>query len=171
MGRLIPFGFCRIVAGRRADRRARAHRERAVLIAEILKEKGEAVFSISPEAPLRAACEELESRRVGALVVCESDQVVGVFSERDVVRAVANGGAAALDQPVSRYMTREVIFAFPTETVAMLMTRMTENRVRHLPVLREHSLVGVISIGDVVKRQIAQAQGEAEQLRSYIAGG
>lgn len=142
-----------------------------MLITEILKDKGEAVFSISPDAPVRAACEELKARRVGALVVCDGDAVAGVFSERDVVAAVADHGAKALDRPVSNYMTRDVIFAVPTETVAILMSRMTENRVRHLPVLREERLVGVVSIGDVVKHQIAEAEHEAAQLRTYIAAG
>ena len=142
-----------------------------MLITEILKDKGEAVFSISPEAPVRIACEELKARRVGALVVCDGDLVAGVFSERDVVAAVAEHGAGALEHPVSQYMSRDVIFAVPTETVGVLMTRMTEKRVRHLPVLRDERLVGVVSIGDVVKHQIAAAEHEADQLRTYIAAG
>ncbi|MDO9076066.1 MAG: CBS domain-containing protein, partial [Brevundimonas sp.] len=97
-------------------------------------------------------------------------KVVGVLSERDVVRAVSSDGAAALSRPVSAYMTTEVIFAAPGETVAILMGRMTDRRIRHLPVLRDGRLSGVISIGDVVKCQIAEATREAESLRTYIAG-
>jgi CBS domain-containing protein len=108
---------------------------------------------------------------VGALIVCDEDRVVGVVSERDVVRAVARGGAAALERPVSDIMTAEVVFAAPSESVAILMGRMTDRRIRHLPVLREGRLAGVISIGDVVKCQIAEATQEAESLRTYIAAG
>ncbi len=142
-----------------------------MLVAEILKDKGGAVFSVAPDITLAAACAELDSRRVGALVVCESERVVGVISERDVVKAVAADGAGSLSRPVSDYMTRDVIFAEPGETVAILMGRMTDRRIRHLPVLKDSRLTGVISIGDVVKCQIAEATQEAESLRTYISAG
>ena len=128
-----------------------------MLVAEILKGKGEAVFTLSPDAPLLEACAELDRRRIGALIVLEGDMVLGVLSERDIVRAVSRDGAQALSQPVSQYMTAQVIFAEPTETVAVLMARMTDRRIRHLPVLRDSRLAGVVSIGDVVKCQIAEA--------------
>lgn len=142
-----------------------------MLVAEILKDKGDAVYHIRPDARLSDACGELDRLGVGALIVCDEDRVVGVVSERDVVRAVAQDGAAALDRPVSDIMTAEVVFAAPSETVAILMGRMTDRRIRHLPVLREGRLAGVISIGDVVKCQIAEATHEAESLRTYIAAG
>jgi CBS domain-containing protein len=142
-----------------------------MLVAEILKDKGDAVFSIRPDTQLAEACGELDRLKVGALIVCDADRVVGVLSERDVVRAVAQGGAGALDKPVSDYMTADVVFAEPGETVAILMGRMTDRRIRHLPVLRDARLAGVISIGDVVKCQIAEATQEAESLRTYIAAG
>ncbi len=142
-----------------------------MLVAEILKSKGDAVYSIAPDLTVAQACAELESKRVGALIVCDGDRVVGVFSERDVVRAVANGGEAALTEPVSAYMSGDVVFAAPGETVAILMGRMTDRRIRHLPVLRDSRLAGVISIGDVVKCQIAEATQEAESLRTYISAG
>jgi CBS domain-containing protein len=142
-----------------------------MLVAEILKDKGDAVYSIRPDVRLAEACGELDRLRVGALVVCDADQVVGVLSERDVVRAVASRGAGALDLPVSDFMTAEVVFAAPSESVAILMGRMTDRRIRHLPVLRDGRLSGVISIGDVVKCQIAEATHEAESLRTYIAAG
>lgn len=142
-----------------------------MLVAEILKGKGEAVFTLSPDAPLIEACAELDRRRIGALIVLEGDMVLGVLSERDIVRAVSRDGAQALSQPVSQYMTAQVIFAEPTETVAVLMARMTDRRIRHLPVLRDSRLAGVVSIGDVVKCQIAEAAQEAESLRTYIAAG
>jgi CBS domain-containing protein len=142
-----------------------------MLVAEILKDKGEAVYSIAPSLSLAEACAELEQKRVGALIVCDHDRVVGVLSERDVVRAVASDGRDSLGRPVSDYMTADVVFAQPSETVAVLMGRMTDRRIRHLPVLRDSRLAGVISIGDVVKCQIAEASQEAESLRTYIAAG
>jgi CBS domain-containing protein len=142
-----------------------------MLVAEILKTKGDAVFTIAPEITVAAACAELDSRRVGALIVCDGDRVVGVFSERDVVKAVSAEGAGALSRPVSDFMSADVVFAQPSESVAILMGRMTDRRIRHLPVLRESRLAGVISIGDVVKCQIAEATNEAESLRTYISAG
>ena len=142
-----------------------------MLVAEILKSKGGDVFSVAPDITLSDACAELDTRRVGALIVCDGERVVGVISERDVVKAVAADGAAGLARPVSAYMTRDVIFAEPGETVAILMGRMTDRRIRHLPVLKDNRLSGVISIGDVVKCQIAEATQEAESLRTYIGAG
>lgn len=142
-----------------------------MLVAEILRDKGHAVYAIRPDLRLTDACSELDRRRVGALIVCEADRVVGVLSERDVVKAVARDGVAAMDRPVADFMSQEVVFADPGETVAILMGRMTDRRIRHLPVLRDGRLVGVISIGDVVKCQIAEATHEAEALRTYIASG
>lgn len=142
-----------------------------MLVAHIIRDKGAEVFSVDPSMPLADACGELNRRRIGALVVCEAERVVGVISERDVVRAVAVDGPDCLNRTVGDYMTREVVFAAPSETIDILMTRMTDRRIRHLPVLDNRRLVGVVSIGDVVKRQIARAEGEAESLRSYIAAG
>lgn len=142
-----------------------------MLVAEILKDKGDAVYAIGPDLSLADACGELDRLRVGALMVCQDDKVVGVLSERDVVKGVARDGQAALGRPVSAFMTAEVVFAAPGETVAILMGRMTDRRIRHLPVLRDGRLAGVVSIGDVVKCQIAEATREAESLRTYIAAG
>ena len=142
-----------------------------MLVAEILKSKGGDVFSVAPDISLSDACAELDRRRVGALIVCDGDRVVGVISERDVVKAVSADGADGLARPVSAYMTQDVVFAAPGETVAILMGRMTDRRIRHLPVLKDSRLSGVISIGDVVKCQIAEATQEAESLRTYIAAG
>lgn len=142
-----------------------------MLAGEILKDKGGAVFSIPPETTVEAACTELTDRRVGALVVCEADRVVGVFSERDVARAVARDGVSALSRPVASYMTAKVIFAGPGDTVEQLMARMTDRRIRHLPIMKEDRLIGVVSIGDVVKARIDESMREAESLRTYIAAG
>ncbi len=143
-----------------------------MLVSQILKSKGDSVFTISPNETIGSASSLLHSRKVGALVVQDqADKVVGIISERDVVRAVAEAGAAALLQPVSRSMSAEVIFAEPTESVDELLTRMTDRRIRHLPVCREDRLVGIVSIGDLVKVKIAEAEHEAETLKNYIAAG
>jgi len=142
-----------------------------MLVAEILKDKGDAVYSISPGVTLGEACAELHRLKVGALIVCDDDRAVGVLSERDIVGGIAREGAGALDRPVSEFMTADIVFAAPAETVGILMERMTDRRIRHLPVLRDGRLAGVISIGDVVKCQIAEATQEAESLRTYIAAG
>ena len=97
--------------------------------------------------------------------------MVGILSERDLVRAVAIHGSEALAKPVSAYMTQDVVFADPTETVAVLMERMTDRRIRHLPVIQNGRLVGVVSIGDLVKSQIAEATFEAESMKAYIGAG
>ena len=142
-----------------------------MLVAEILRTKGDAVFTVEPGATLEQAASELSEKGVGAVIVCDGDKVVGVFSERDLVRAVAEGGAAVLAQPVRGHMSPDVVFASPGETVGQLMSRMTERRIRHLPVLRDGRLGGVISIGDVVKCQIAETTQEAETLKAYIVSG
>lgn len=142
-----------------------------MLVAEILKSKGEAVHSIAPQETLAAAAQSLDRQSVGALVVCEGDRVIGILSERDLVRAVARDGAAALERPVREHMTADVVFAAPTETVDELMGRMTDRRIRHLPVLREQRLSGIVSIGDVVKCKIAETTFEAESMKAYIVSG
>ncbi len=141
-----------------------------MLVSQILKNKGDTVFTLGPNETISSAASLLHSRRVGALVVQdEKERVVGIISERDVVRAVAEGGA--LNKPVSLNMTSDVIFADPTEEVDQLLERMTDRRVRHLPVCRDQRLVGIVSIGDLVKAKIADAEHEAQTLKNYIAAG
>jgi len=142
-----------------------------MLVSQILKAKGDLVFTAGPQETLGAVAALLHSRRVGALVVLDNDEVVGIVSERDLVRAIAEVGAAALAKPVSHFMTREVVFAEPGETVDVLMGRMTDRRVRHLPVCRDSRLIGVISIGDLVKHRISEVTAEADGLKAYIAAG
>lgn len=142
-----------------------------MLVSQILKTKGDLVFTISPEETVGAAAGLLNARRVGALVVLDdNERVVGIFSERDVVRVLAEQGARALDRPLSDAMTREVIFADPGEAVDQLLARMTDRRVRHLPVCKGGRLVGLVSIGDLVKVKIAEVEQEAQHLKEYIAG-
>lgn len=143
-----------------------------MLITGILKAKGDLVFTISPDATVASASAQLNERRVGALVVHgERDGVAGIFSERDVVRALVQGGPSVLDQPVSQFMSRDVIYADPKETVDSLLSRMTDRRVRHLPVCDKGRLVGILSIGDLVKAKIAATVEEAQSLKAYIAAG
>ena len=141
-----------------------------MLVSQVIKEKGGMVFTIGPGESLAEAAALLHQRQVGAAVVVGgAGAVVGIISERDLVRQVALLGAEALERPVSAAMTREVIFANPDETVDELLGRMTDRRVRHLPVIRESRLAGLVSIGDLVKRKIEETEAEARELKAYIA--
>jgi CBS domain-containing protein len=141
-----------------------------MLVSQILKQKGGSVFTCSPQETLLAAAAVLHSRKVGALVVLdEEDHVVGILSERDIVRSMAQQGAMALSLPVAGSMTRGVIYAELTEGIDTLMTRMTDRRIRHLPVCDNGRLKGVVSIGDLVKAKIAETEAEAQELKAYIA--
>jgi CBS domain-containing protein len=143
-----------------------------VLVSQILKNKGDMVFTATPQETLGAAAALLHSRRVGAMVVMDgADHVAGILSERDVVRAVAEGGAGALSRPVSAFMSKVVVFADPGESVDALLSRMTDRRMRHLPVCKAGRLVGIVSIGDLVKYKIAETEEEAQNLKNYIAAG
>jgi CBS domain-containing protein len=140
-----------------------------MLVSQILKEKGDLVFTASPTETIAAAAAMLHSRRVGAMVVVDGDRdVVGIVSERDIVRVVAEEGPDGLNKPVSACMTRDVVFAQPNETVDSLMARMTDRRIRHLPVCVNEKLSGIVSIGDLVKVKIAEVAAEAEGLKAYI---
>ena len=142
-----------------------------MLVSQILKQKGDLVFTTSPTETIAAVAALLHARGVGALVVLEAGGVAGIVSERDIVRAVAENGQAALEAPVASCMTRGVLFAEPEETVDSLLSRMTDRRVRHLPVCHRDRLVGLVSIGDLVKWKISEVEAEAEGLKSYIAAG
>ncbi len=136
---------------------------------KILSDKGSDVVTIRPEDTLETAVRVLREKRIGAAVVLGDDgQPAGVFSERDLVRMVADHGAAALSMPVSSAMTRGLITAGPGAHVDELMGMMTDRRVRHIIILDSGRMTGVVSIGDVVKRKIADAQAEAETLKAYI---
>jgi CBS domain-containing protein len=142
-----------------------------MLVSQILRAKGDSVFTATPGESLSAVAALLHSRRVGALVVLDAGQVAGIVSERDIVRGVAEGGAAALTQPVSTVMTRDVLYADPGETIDSLLARMTDRRIRHLPVCQKDRLVGIVSIGDLVKAKISEVEAEADGLKAYIAAG
>jgi len=140
-----------------------------MLVSQILKHKGDTVFTAAPSETIAAVASLLHARGVGALVVLDQGQVAGIVSERDVVRAVADRGGKALGEPVSNCMTRDVLFADPGETVNSLLARMTDRRIRHLPVCHKERLVGIVSIGDLVKSKLSEMEAEAEGLKSYIA--
>ena len=143
-----------------------------MLVSQILKRKGDLVFTIEPAESIAGTAALLHARGVGALVVLDAGgQVAGIVSERDIVRAVAEGGPAALAAPVSTCMTQDVQFAAPGDTVDALLGRMTDRRIRHLPVCQNERLVGLVSIGDLVKWKISEVEAEAEGLKSYIAAG
>ena len=140
-------------------------------IADILRGKGSSVVTVSPRASLTRLIEELARYNVGALpVVADDGSLVGIVSERDVVRQLNAGGAAALDTPVGEFMTSSVTTCGPDDRVHDLALVMTAGRFRHLPVLVDGALAGIVSIGDLVKARIDQLEAEREHLQSYIAG-
>lgn len=143
-----------------------------MLINQLLNAKGHQVFTVSPEDSLSSIAALLHTRRVGAFIVTDRvGRVVGIVSERDIIRSIATLGGDSLMQPVADIMTRDVIFADHTETVEALLGRMTDRRIRHLPVMDGARLVGIVSIGDLVKSKIATAEHEAQTLKAYITAG
>ena len=135
----------------------------------ILAEKGREVFTTEPQRTLKEVVELLAAKGVGAVVVADASMsVLGILSERDVVRVIAHNGAAALDDPVSRHMTSKVTTVTRDATVDQLMETMTQGRFRHAPVVEDGRLVGIVSIGDVVKRHVSAIDGERQALREYI---
>jgi CBS domain-containing protein len=135
----------------------------------ILATKGSEVTTIAPAATLEEAIAVLSRHRIGALVVLGADQrVIGILSERDIVRALSERGANALKEQLAQTMTRGVVTCSETDSVSDLMERMTRGRFRHLPVLEQDRLIGIISIGDVVKQRLGEMERESEALRDYI---
>lgn len=140
-------------------------------VAAILKAKGSDVVTVNPTVTLSAIAVLLSERRIGAVVVMQDKKVLGIVSERDVVKAVARSGAQALSAPVRDVMTARVITCGLNDSIDELMDSMTMGRFRHLPVIEGGELVGIVSIGDVVKHRIAETVMETEALRLYIANG
>jgi len=141
-----------------------------MLIAQIIRDKGAVVHTLAASATLEEAARELYEKRVGALVVMSAENaIIGVFSERDLVREIARCGAKALQDDVASAMSREVFTARMEETIDDCLSRMTDRRVRHLPVVEDVRLVGIISIGDLVKHRIALAEAESAAMQAYIA--
>ena len=141
-----------------------------MLLAHVLQDKGRAVFTASTSATLEQAAKELAVRGIGALVILDDDGLpAGVLSERDIIRELARGGSARLGDPVRTAMTRDIVTASPHESVDDGLARMTDRRIRHLPVLDRGRLVGVVSIGDLVKHRIAAIEAESAAMVAYIA--
>jgi CBS domain-containing protein len=139
-------------------------------VAAILAEKGREVVTIGPDETVAEAAELLAERRIGAAVVTDRNgRILGIASERDIVAALAQHGADALYRDVRSIMTNKVITCQERETIDAVMTRMTRGRFRHLPVVEDGRMVGVISIGDVVKRRIEDVEREAHEMRAYIS--
>lgn len=134
----------------------------------ILDLKGHNVVTIHPDVALSEAIRVLTERRIGSVLVMSDSGIEGILSERDIIHALGSRGAAALDAPVSSVMTRKVVTCRRADTVAAIMEVMTEQRFRHLPVVEDGEVVGLISIGDVVKWRVGEYEAEQEALRDYI---
>jgi CBS domain-containing protein len=139
-------------------------------VRQVLASKGSAVYSISPQTSVTEALDVMAEKNVGSVVVAAGDRLVGVFSERDYARKVRPCGEVKPETPVEDLMSCNVLTVSPTQTVEDCMSLMTDNRVRHLPVVERGKLVGIITIGDVVKAMLAEQQSTIQQLSSYIAG-
>lgn len=138
-------------------------------ISSILKNKGDFVATVSPQASVTQLLALLAEHQIGAVVVCdESEKLVGIVSERDVARAAHKHGPATLDQTVSQIMTSLVLTCDRDARSAELMALMTERRVRHIPVLEDDRLVGIVSIGDIVKARLSELETERDALQAYI---
>jgi CBS domain-containing protein len=140
-------------------------------IADVLRNKGAAVVTINPDATVTELLAGLARHNIGAMVVALPDGVAGIVSERDVVRQLHAHGASVLSRPVSKIMTAVVSTCSKNDTVDSISVLMTENRVRHVPVLEDGKLIGIVSIGDVVKTRMEELEAEHAQLQSYITRG
>jgi CBS domain-containing protein len=134
----------------------------------ILNSKGHQIQSVEPNATLAAAIKILSERKIGAVLVISSGRIEGILSERDIVRVLGQRGASVLDESVSSVMTRKVVHCKPSDTVGAVMEMMTSGKFRHLPVLENDRVIGLISIGDIVKWRVQEYENEQEALRDYI---
>lgn len=142
-----------------------------MLVSEILAQKGRDVFTTSSHSTISEVAGVLAEKRIGAAVVMDgSNKVCGIASERDIVREIAKSGSESLDKPIASCMTSKVVSCRENDSVDTLMEKMSQGRFRHLPVIENDQLVGLVSIGDVVKSKIEQAEHEAEEMKRYIAG-
>jgi CBS domain-containing protein len=141
-----------------------------MIVSIILADKGRDIVTIEPSASLAGAAKLLAEKRIGAALILGADhRLVGIISERDIVQAVAARGAAALDEPVSQTMTRKVETCNENEPISSIMERMTKGKFRHVPVVDQGRLAGIVSIGDVVKHRLQQMEHESAAMRDYIA--
>jgi CBS domain-containing protein len=142
-----------------------------MIIGQILKSKARGVVTAAPDDTVQEIVLRLASRKIGAIVVLDAGKVVGIISERDIIRLVAEHGANALTMPARDGMTRDVISCTRDCTLEEMMETMTKGRFRHLPVIEDGALVGIISIGDVVKYHTAEVELEVTAMRGYLATG
>ena len=142
-----------------------------ITVRQLMRAKGPDVWHIAPDACVIDALRLMADKEVGSLVVLEGEELVGIISERDYARKVILKDKSSLDTPVREIMTQQVISVSPEQSIQDCMALMTHKRVRHLPVLEDGRLVGIISIGDVVKAIISQQEFMIEQLERYIEGG
>lgn len=140
------------------------------LVSQVLKRKGNDVWSVRPDDTVFEAVRMMAEKGVGALVVMEDDRLVGIISERDYARKIILEGKASRDTPVSEIMTRKVLCVSPDRTVDECLALMSDKRARHLPVVEDKHVVGVLSIGDMVKVKIDEQQLQIDQLKQYISG-
>ncbi|RUP34425.1 MULTISPECIES: CBS domain-containing protein [Mycolicibacterium] len=140
-------------------------------IADVLSNKGAAVATIAPETTVSQLLASLAALNIGAMVVVGADGLAGIVSERDVVRELHKRGGGLLGQPVSEIMTTVLATCTPRDTVDHLVVLMTQNRVRHVPVLDDGRLAGIVSIGDVVKTRMEELETEQQRLQDYITQG
>lgn len=139
-------------------------------VRQVLESKGKQVWSVHPDATVFDALRLMAEKEIGALVVIDEGRIVGVVSERDYARKIILAGKASKDTPVSEIMSRAVLHALPQQTVADCMALMTDKKIRHLPVLDGDQIIGILSIGDLVKTIIAEQEFVIGQLENYIAG-
>lgn len=141
-----------------------------MLVQNLLSDKAQRIISVAPDNSIAEAAQLLTTERIGAVLVRDAGgALVGILSERDIVARLATAGGACLDMSVDNLMTREVITCTPEDAINVIMEMMTAHRIRHVPVLHDNILVGVVSIGDVVKNRLAEVESEAQSLREYIA--
>ena len=141
-----------------------------MILEQILNDKGREVVTLRADHTLREAAQMLDERRIGAVVaLAEDGAIVGVLSERDIVRQIARHGGAALDMKVGEAMTRSVITVAAETPVDDALQLMTDRRIRHLPIVRNDRLTGFVSIGDLVKWKIAETEAEAQAMKSYLS--
>jgi CBS domain-containing protein len=158
----------KIQSNDRARSKARGFRETTMTVRAILDTKGHQIMSVEPRAKLSQAVKLLGERKIGAVLVMSGGRIEGILSERDIVRVLGERGAAVLDEPVSEVMTRKVVSCRESDTVSAIMEMMTRGKFRHLPVVEGDRVVGLISIGDVVKWRVQEYESEQEALREYI---
>jgi CBS domain-containing protein len=143
-----------------------------MFVSDILSQKGGLVFTVTPGTTIAQVSQQLSVRRIGSVLVLDDEgSVAGIVSERDIVRALASRGAKVLDLDASQVMTRDVVTCDPDDSIDQVMEIMTRGRFRHLPVVRHGELLGLVSIGDIVKSRLEETQHETEALKAYIVAG